>query len=239
MTHVPKVQGQGPKAGAPAPGQTAERERAGETSVAGEPQRHLVSRAQKGDAAAYEDLVRVHQQRVFAVVSGILRRREDVEDVAQQVFVKAYFSLPRFDQRAAFGTWLYKIAVNECWDYLRKKKVRPLVYEADLSEEQVRQFGASREQAGTHTFGEETSRRLEQRQLIDRLLEELDERDRLMLILKEVEGFSVEEIANLLDLNVNTVKVRLFRARGRLVELHRKRSRQGERPGARQKRAIY
>src|SRR2546427_740311 len=111
----------------------------------------------------------------------------------------------------------------------QEKKVRPLLYEADLSEEQVRQFGASREHSGTHTFGEETSRRLEQRQLIDRLLEELEERDRLMLILKEVEGFSVEEIGKLLDLNVNTVKVRLFRARGRLVELHRKRSRQGGR----------
>ena len=231
MTHVPKVQGQEPEAKAHAPSDRAGRGPAGETTAAGEPERQIVSRAQKGDAAAYEHLVRVHQQRVFAVVSGILRRREDVEDVAQQVFVKAYFSLPRFDQRAAFGTWLYKIAVNECWDYLRKKKVRPLVYEADLSEEQVRQFGASREHSGTHTFGEETSRRLEQRQLIDRLLEELEERDRLMLILKEVEGFSVEEIGQLLDLNVNTVKVRLFRARGRLVELHRKRSRQGGRQG--------
>ena len=69
--------------------------------------------------------------------SGILRRREDVEDVAQQVFLKVFVSLKRFDQRAAFSTWLYKISVNECWDYLRKKKVRPLVYESDLSEEQV------------------------------------------------------------------------------------------------------
>ena len=228
MTYVPKVEGQEPEAKPKGFGHRGGPVRPGEISVAGEPERQLVFRAQKGDEAAYENLVRVHQQRVFAVISGILRRREDVEDVAQQVFVKAYFSLPRFDQRAAFGTWLYKITVNECWDYLRKKKVRPLVYEADLSEEQVRQFGAGQEQAGRHTFGEDTSRRLEQRQLLDRLLEELDERDRLMLILKEVEGFSVEEIGSLLDLNVNTVKVRLFRARGRLVELHRKRTRQGK-----------
>ena len=80
----------------------------------------------QGEVAAYEELLAKHQQRVFAVVGGILRRREDVEDVAQQVFVKAYFSLKRFDLRSAFGTWLYKIAVNECWDYLRKKKVRRL-----------------------------------------------------------------------------------------------------------------
>lgn len=230
MTHVPKVEGRVATGKGRKPGEPPERERTEETGVSGDPERLLVSRAQKGDASAYEELVRIHQQRVFAVVSGVLRRREDMEDVAQQVFVKAYFSLPRFDQRAAFGTWLYKIAINECWDYLRKKKVRPLVYEADLSEEQVRQFGAGRDQAGAHPFGEETSRQLEQRQLVDRLLEELEERDRLMLVLKEVEGFSVEEIGKLLDLNVNTVKVRLFRARTRLVELHRRRSLQDSRP---------
>jgi RNA polymerase sigma-70 factor (ECF subfamily) len=94
----------------------------------------LVRRAQGEDQEAFEELVRRHQHRVFAVAGGILRRREDVEDIAQQVFVKAYFSLKRFDQRAAFSTWLYRITVNECWDILRKKKVRPLVYESELSE---------------------------------------------------------------------------------------------------------
>src|SRR2546429_7486715 len=77
--------------------------------------RELVRRAQREDKEAFEELVRRHQHRVFAVAGGILRRREDVEDIAQQVFVKAYFSLKRFDQRAAFSTWLYKITVNECW----------------------------------------------------------------------------------------------------------------------------
>src|SRR5215470_7423204 len=91
--------------------------------------RELVRRAQKEDKEAFEELIRRHTNRVFAVASGILHRREDVEDISQQVFVKAYFSLKRFDQRAAFSTWLYKITVNECWDLLRKRKVRPLVYE--------------------------------------------------------------------------------------------------------------
>ena len=84
--------------------------------------RELVRRAQADDKEAYEELVRRHQQRVLAVASGILRRHEDVEDIAQQVFVKAYFSLKRFDGRAAFSTWLYRITLNECWDLLRKKK---------------------------------------------------------------------------------------------------------------------
>src|ERR1039458_3887787 len=85
-----------------------------------EQEKLLVRRAQEGDASAYEDLVRIHQRRVLAVVGGILRGSGDVEDVAQQALAKAYFSIRRFDLRSAFGTCLYKITVNECWDYLRK-----------------------------------------------------------------------------------------------------------------------
>jgi RNA polymerase sigma-70 factor, ECF subfamily len=196
-----------------------------------EEEKLLVRRAQDGDVHAYEELVRIHQRRVLAVVAGILRGSEDIEDVAQQALAKAYFSIRRFDQRSAFGTWLYKITVNECWDYLRKKKVRRLVYEADLSEDQVRKLDSSAEQSFGGTPREDTSRRLEHRQLIERLLSELNEKDQIMLVMKEVEGFSVEEIGEVLGLNVNTVKVRLFRARGRLVEVYRKRM--DKRPGLR------
>lgn len=198
----------------------------GRTRRSGEADRELVRRAQGGDTSAYEELVRIHQPRVLAVVGGILRRREDAEDVAQQALAKAYFSLRRFDQRSAFGTWLYKIAVNECWDYLRKKKVRRLVYESDLSDEQLRQVEGATDAAGsTGRPHQDAARQAEHRQLVDLLLGELEEKDRLMLVMKEVEGFSVEEISEVLGLNVNTVKVRLFRARGRLVELHRRRQR--------------
>ena len=195
-----------------------------ESLTPAEKQKALVRQAQNGDVSAYEELVRIHQHRVLAVVGGILRGSEDVEDVAQQALAKAYFSIRRFDLRSAFGTWLYKIAVNECWDYLRKKKVRRLVYEADLSEEQVRKL----ETLPEHGYGgaqhrADAGQRVEQRQLVERLLGELEEKDQLMLVMKEVEGFSVEEIGEVLGLNVNTVKVRLFRARGRLVEMYRKR----------------
>jgi RNA polymerase sigma-70 factor (ECF subfamily) len=176
--------------------------------------------AQSGTEAAFEELVRRHQQRVFALVSGILRRQEDVEDVAQQVFLKVFLSLRKFDQRAAFSTWLYKIAVNECWDYLRKKKVRPLVYEADLSEEQVSRLdgivSAERPPEGPNA-------RAEAREVLDRMLTSLPEQDRQLLVLKEMEGFSVQELAEILNLNVNTVKVRLFRARGRIMDVYRRR----------------
>lgn len=184
--------------------------------------RELVRRAQHGDAEAFEALVKRHQGRVFAVAGGILRNREDVEDIAQQVFVKAYFSLKRFDQRAAFSTWLYKITVNECWDLLRKKKVRPLVYESELSEEQAETYLAV-EQKTEH--GPDVSDQLDVRQQLEHWLDYLEERDRTMLTLKEVQGFTVEEIAEILGINGNTVKVRLFRARQRIAELVRRRRR--------------
>jgi RNA polymerase sigma-70 factor (ECF subfamily) len=214
MPRVPKVEPLEPPAGSAGARPSAAK------AASAVDDRELVRRAQREDQEAFEELIRRHQHRVFAVAGGILRRREDVEDIAQQVFVKAYFSLKRFDQRAAFSTWLYKITVNECWDLLRKKKVRPLVYESDLSEEQAKQVIAAE---GKDSGGPDISDRLEARQRVERLLEGLDERDRLMLILKEVEGFAVEEIAQVLDLNANTVKVRLFRARRRIVNKVRKR----------------
>ena len=188
--------------------------------------RELVRRAQQGDKEAFEVLVRKHQGRVFAVAGGILHSREDVQDIAQQVFLKAYFSIKRFDQRAAFSTWLYKITVNECWDLLRKRKVRPLMYEADLSEEQAHAY-QSKEDGNEHA--PDVSERLEAREQLDQWLKCLDEKDRTMLVLKEVQGFTVEEIAGIMGLNGNTVKVRLFRARQRVAERIRRKKRAASR----------
>ena len=182
-----------------------------------------IRRAQQGDVPAYEGLVRKHQRRVMSIVGGILRWRDDVEDVSQQVFLKVYLSIQRFDGRSSFSTWLYKITVNETYDHLRKKKARRLVYESDLSEEQERHL---HENASESCTGEQTPlalERLESRQMVDRLLAELSPEDRMMLVLKEVEGFSIEEISEMMAQNTNTVKVRMFRARRRLADLYLKR----------------
>ena len=142
MTHVPKL-----VTLEPSPKRSSKEADAGKTGATAQAKgtydRELVRRAQANDKGAYEELIKRHQQRVFAVAAGILRRHEDIEDIAQQVFVKAYFSLKRFDGRAAFSTWLHRITLNECWDLLRKKKVRPLLYESDLSEEQAQRVADS------------------------------------------------------------------------------------------------
>lgn len=182
-------------------------------------ERQLVRQAQAGDEAAYETLVRTHQHRVVAIASRLLRGSEDAEDIAQQVFVKAFFSLRRFDLRSKFSTWIYKITVNECWNHLRKKKARPLVYEADLTEEQSDRLEGEAQRSST-ADPEEVVR---QHDLAEWLLSQIDAVDRTMLELKEIQGFSIDEIAEMLELNPNTVKVRLFRARGRLMEFYRRR----------------
>jgi RNA polymerase sigma-70 factor, ECF subfamily len=219
MRNVPKLEAPG----VPEP-VTGDRAETGQARQGAD--RELVQRAQQGDKEAFEVLVRKHQGRVFAVAGGILHSRQDVEDIAQQVFLKAYFSIKRFDQRAAFSTWLYKITVNECWDLLRKRKVRPLVYEAELNEEQAHAY-QSQEDGNKHT--PDVSERLEAREQLDQWLECLDEKDRTMLVLKEVQGFTVEEIAGIMGLNGNTVKVRLFRARQRVAERIRRKKRAASR----------
>jgi len=196
------------------------------------PEQELIRRAQRGEVGAYEQLVRAHQPRIFAIAAGVLRRNEDLEDIVQQVLLKVYLSLKRFDLRSAFSTWLYKVTVNECLDYLRKKKVRRLVYEASLTEEQAQQLHEVEGAEGDHP-GVPSSRRVELRQIVDGLLERLPQEEQLMLVLKEVEGLTVEEIGEALDMNVNTVKVRLFRARGKLVEVYRRMNARPRQPAAR------
>ena len=87
----------------------------------------LVRRVQARDEMAFREVVERYQSKVFSIIFGILRNLNDAEDIAQQVFAKVYFSIKNFDFRSSLLTWIYKITVNECYDYLRKKRVRKLV----------------------------------------------------------------------------------------------------------------
>ena len=178
-----------------------------------------IRRAQQGDVPAFEELVRLHQRRVLGIVAGILRWSEDIEDITQQVFLKVFLAIRRFDGRSSFGTWLYKITVNETYDYLRKRKARKLVYESDLSIEQEERLSQIPPEEPARAALEQA----ESRQAVERLLSELAPEERMMIVLKEVEGYSVEEISEALGMNANTVKVRMFRARRRLSDLYKRR----------------
>lgn len=175
----------------------------------------LVHRAQTGDESAFQEIVLKYQSKVFSIIHGIVRQKNDVEDIAQQVFSKVYFSIRNFDYRSSLITWIYKITVNECFDYLRKKKVRKLVYESDLSEDEVRRV-ENTEPATDRA--PRTDQRLASQDYMIKLLAKVSEEERTLLMLKEVEGYSVEELADMTRLNENTIKVKLFRARQKLVK---------------------
>jgi len=173
----------------------------------------LVRRIQQRDEAAFRELVERYQNKVYSIIYGILRNHNDAEDIAQQVFAKVYFSIGNFDFRSSLLTWIYKITVNECYDYLRKRRVRKLVYESDLGDEE----GANMERSEPD-LAPRVDERLERRDLVLKLLEKLSPEDRSLMLLKEVEGHSVEELARMTGMNENTIKVKLFRARQKLVK---------------------
>jgi len=175
----------------------------------------LVRRVQAQDEMAFREVVDRYQAKVFSIIYGILRNRNDAEDIAQQVFAKIYFSIKNFDFRSSLLTWIYKITVNECYDYLRKKRVRKLVYESDFTPEESLRLENS-EPATDQAPPADT--RLAQHDLILKLLSKVSEEDRNLLLLKEVEGHSVEELSEMTGMNENTIKVKLFRARQKLVK---------------------
>ena len=185
----------------------------------------LVKRVQARDEIAFREIVERYQAKVYSIIFGILRNRNDAEDIAQQVFSKVYFSINNFDSRSSLLTWIYKITVNECYDYLRKKRVRKLVYESDFSEEDSRKMENS-ESVSDHQPAIDQS--LARRDLALKLLDKLSEEDRQLLLLKEVEGHSVEELAERTGLNENTIKVKLFRARQKLLKASQKLFRGGK-----------
>jgi RNA polymerase sigma-70 factor, ECF subfamily len=175
----------------------------------------LVRRVQARDEVAFREIVERYQAKVFSIIYGILRNHNDAEDIAQQVFSKIYFSIQNFDFRSSLLTWIYKITVNECYDYLRKKRVRKLVYESDFSEEDAQRM----QNIDTATDqGPAVDKQLAQRDLVVKLLAKLSSEDRSLLLLKEVEGHSVEELARMTGMNENTIKVKLFRSRQKLLK---------------------
>jgi RNA polymerase sigma-70 factor (ECF subfamily) len=173
----------------------------------------LVERVQSGDQAAFRDLVERYQAKIFSVIHRILRNREDAEDTAQQVFTKVYFAIKNFDCRCSLLTWICKIATNECYSLLRKRRLKlehetaAPEYEAFATESWL---GAAPEPAAdTATVA---------RDYLNKLLERIPEGERLLLILKEVEGHSISELAEMTGVSESAIKTKLFRARHKLLE---------------------
>jgi RNA polymerase sigma-70 factor (ECF subfamily) len=175
----------------------------------------LVRRVQARDELAFREVVERYQAKVFSIIYGILRNRNDAEDIAQQVFTKVYFSIHSFDARSSLLTWIYRITVNECYGYLRKRRVRKLVYESDFSADEVRCLETADSVVDPSA---PVDRQLLDRDLVMKLLAKVPEQSRTLILLKEVEGHSVEELVAITGLNENTIKVKLYRTRQKLLK---------------------
>ncbi|MCS7315456.1 MAG: sigma-70 family RNA polymerase sigma factor [Bryobacterales bacterium] len=174
----------------------------------------LVKRARGGDHAAFTKLVQAYRKRILGTIARLIGRPEDVEDVGQEVFLRLFFSLDQLRTEEVFEPWLYRLTVNAAYDYLRRQRRRGEARMADLSEQQVMMADAT---AGTKAQQEEQQRR-QVRETVQALLANLSEQDRILLVLKEIEGLSLKELEKIYRVNENALKVRLFRARQRVLK---------------------
>jgi RNA polymerase sigma-70 factor (ECF subfamily) len=181
--------------------------------------RALVHRARQGDFNAFEPLVNKYERRVYDLALRILRRQHDAEEAVQQTFLNVIEKLDTFREEASFYTWLMRIATNQALAMLRKRKVRAAVALSDGSrDDDDGQLPHPQYIAAWKETPEEIASRRETRQILDETLEELDEKYRLVFLLRDVEGLSTQETADVLQISVSNVKVRLLRARLMLRE---------------------
>ncbi len=175
----------------------------------------LVQRVRSGDQRAYKTLVERYQRKVFSVALGMLKDREEARDVAQEAFVKVYRYLDHFKGDASFYTWLYRITVNICIDVMRRKgsaKSENVEFDETLQHDvSEANLGALGTRLGTNP--QKSALRKELAEKIQAALEQVPEKHRAILLLREIEGMSYEDLARTLNIPKGTVMSRLFHAR--------------------------
>jgi RNA polymerase sigma-70 factor (ECF subfamily) len=169
-----------------------------------------VRRFKEGDFSAFEEIMLGYQDRIFNLCVYMLRHREDAQDAAQETFIKVFRNLKRFEPNASLYTWIYRIAVNTCLDQRRKR--RPELPESDIPYDDV----------CSRACVEDPYDSMETAELLRRALQKIPEKLRTVIVLKEMEGFSYDEIAEVLDISTGTVKSRISRARDKLYSLLKK-----------------
>ncbi len=172
--------------------------------------------AQSGDDEAFNLIIKTYRKRILGTVYRMIGRGDDVEDVGQEVFVRLYLSLKQLRTPQVFEPWLYRLTTNACYDFLRKKRRMIDVRMADLSEEQVAAADAALSSKKALVDKEKES----VKDLLNVLLDHVSEEDRMLLTLKEVQGLSLKELSVIYEVNTNALKVRLFRARKRVLDTY-------------------
>jgi len=178
--------------------------------TAAETDQQLVSRVQGGDSRAFDMLVLKYQHKIFGLISRYIRDADEVQDVAQEAFIKAYKALPNFRGDSAFYTWLYRIAINTAKNYLVSRSRRPPGKDVEVDDAEYFESGGGLREIETPEnalFGAEL------KAVVERAIDELPEDLRTAITLREFEGLSYEDIADIMNCPVGTVRSRIFRAR--------------------------
>ncbi len=174
----------------------------------------LVKRARQGDLAAYDELVKRYQERIYATIYHMTSNHEDANDLAQEAFIKAFHALKSFKGGSSFYTWVYRIAVNKTINFLKQRKNKAHLSLDDLD------FNAEHDPDLIALISDKTPRRdinlAELQQKLNEAMQKLSEPHRLVVALHDIQGLSHEEIAKIMDCNIGTVRSRLFYARQQL-----------------------
>ena len=205
---------------------------AGSSMSTTDPDALLVDRVKRGDMHAFEMLVVKYQRRIQRLVARMVRDPEQVEDIAQETFIRAYRALPQFRGESAFYTWLYRIAVNTAKKTLMDMKRDPVVTESALaSRGDSNETSSLENELSTGETPEAVLASREIAQVVNAAIEALPEDLRQAIVLREIEGLAYEEIASVMNCPIGTVRSRIFRAREAIAQ--RLRPLLGTKPGER------
>ncbi|MDE0826195.1 MAG: sigma-70 family RNA polymerase sigma factor [Akkermansiaceae bacterium] len=179
----------------------------------------LVQRCQKGEMKAFDELVTKHRGRVYAMIQNMVKNDADAWDLSQDVFLKVWKALPKFEARAQFSTWMYRITHNVVYDWMRKRKLQTVGELDDGLLDGERIAAGAR---ATPTQAARPDRALENEELrlrIEEALEKISPEHRETIVLREVNGLEYKEIAEVMECSIGTVMSRLFYARKKLQTL--------------------
>ncbi len=169
-------------------------------------EKELIQRSKEGDQEAFGLLVKKYKRKVYNLAFGLTQDRETADDLAQEAFIKAYFGLPQFKFKSEFSTWLYRITINLIKDYLRKKERMSKIWIQKMRENPFIQDDEVKRK-------EEEKIKDEQRKLVHRFIRALPRKYQIILSLRDIHGFSYQEISKILKISPGTVDSRLHRAR--------------------------
>jgi RNA polymerase sigma-70 factor (ECF subfamily) len=179
--------------------------------------RKLVGKCQEGDPLAFEELVRKYQQTLFNLAYHYIGYRSEVEDVAQKIFTKVYFSLPKFDLRRPFFPWLYRIAINQCYDELRRIRRQKTQTFSELNLEETSSIEKLMNQNDIRPAPEEERQELQG--LLRKMMSQLPDQQRMAVVLRDLESIPYSQIAEILKCTEQAARLKVFRARARLKTL--------------------